>query len=50
MRLLGSAKQDIYNDKNREHVPKFESVQLFYLVNSSYQHASKVLFTFVPNE
>ena len=50
MRLLGSAKQDIYKDKNREHVPKFESVQLFYLVNSSYQHASKVLFTFVPNK
>ena len=40
--------------KNSELVPSLESVDLVLvhcnLVNSSYQQASKVLFTFVPNK
>ena len=41
-------------DKNGEDVPKLESAEVILvhcnLVNNSYQQASKVLFTFVPNE
>ena len=40
--------------KNSDLVPKLESVDLFLvqcnLVNNSYQQASKILFTFVPNK
>ena len=54
MKLLGSAKQDVDKDKDREDVPKVESVEVVLvhcnLVNSSYQQASKILFTFVPNK
>ena len=54
MRLLGSAKKDVDQDKDGEYVPKLKSVEvvLVYcnIVNSSYQKASKVLFTFVPNK
>ena len=54
MRLLGSTSNSIDKDKNSELVPKLESVDLVLvhcnLVNSSYQQASKVLFTFVPNK
>ena len=54
MRLLGSSADTIDGDKNSELVPKLESVDLvlvrFTLVNNSYQQASKVLFTFVPNK
>ena len=54
MRLLGSSADTIDGDKNSELVPKLESVDLVLvhcnLVNSSYQQASKVLFTFVPNK
>ena len=54
MRLLGSSTDTIDGDKNSELVPKLESVDLVlvhcHLVNSSYQQASKVLFTFVPNK
>ena len=54
MRLLGSLTDTIDRDKNSELVPKLESVDLVLvhcnLVNNSYQQASKVLFTFVPNE
>ena len=54
MKLLGSAKKDIDQDKDGEGVPKLESIEvvLMYcnLVNNSYQQASKVLFTFVPNK
>ena len=53
MKLLGSTKKDIDKDKN-EDVPKLESVEVVLvhcnLVNNSYQQASKVLFTFVPNK
>ena len=41
-------------DKNGEDVSKLESVEVVLvhlnLVNNSYQQASKVLFTFVPNK
>ena len=54
MKLLGSTSNSIDKDKNRELVPKLESVDLVLvhcsLVNNSYQQASQVLFTFVPNK
>ena len=54
MKLLGSAKQDVDQDKDREDVTNLESVEVvlvhFNLVNSNYQQALKVLFTFVPNK
>ena len=54
MRLLGSSSDTIDDDKNSELVPKIESVDLVLIhcnvVNNSYQQASKVLFTFVPNK
>ena len=54
MKLLGSTKKDVDQDKDREDVPKLESVEVVLvhcnLLNNSYQRASKVLFTFVPNK
>ena len=54
MKLLGSTSNSIDKDKNSELVPKLESVDIVLvhcnLVNNSYQHASKVLFTFVSNK
>ena len=54
MKLLGSTSNSIDKDKNSELVPKLESVDLVLVhcnvVNNSYQQASKVLFTFVPNK
>ena len=54
MKLLGSAKKDVDKDKDGEDVRKLESVKVALvrcnLVNISYQQASKVLFTFVPNK
>ena len=51
MKLLGSTKDA---DKNSENVPKLENVEVVLvhcnLVNNSYQQASRVLFTFVPNK
>ena len=50
MKLLGSSTDTIDGDKNSE----LESVDLVLVhcnvVNNSYQQASKVLFTFVPNK
>ena len=47
-------KKDVDKDKDGEDVPKLESVEVILvhcnLVNNSYQKASKVLFTFVPNK
>ena len=43
----------IYQDKDGEDVPKLVSIEVLLvhsnLVNNSYQQASKVLFSFVPN-
>ena len=54
MKLLGSTTNSIDKYKNSELVPKLESVHLvsahYNLVNNSYQQASKVLFTSVPNK
>ena len=54
MKLLVSAKQDADKDKDGEHVPKLESVEVILahcqLVNKSYQKASKVSFIFLPNK
>ena len=53
MRLLGIAKIDVNKDKDGENLPKLESVEAvlvhFNLVKNDYQHTSKALFTFVPN-
>ena len=54
MKLLGSTRDIIDADKNSENVPRLENVEVvlvhFNLVNISYQQASRVLFTFVPNK
>ena len=54
MKFLGSTKKDVDKDKDRENVPKLESVEVVLvhcnLVKNDYQHTSKVLITFVPNK
>ena len=54
MKLLGSAKKVVDKDENSENVPKLESVEVVLvhcnLVKNDYEHASKVLFSFVPNK
>ena len=54
MKLLGSIKKDVDQDKDGEDVPKLESVEAvlvpYNLVNNNYQQASKVLFTFASNK
>ena len=54
MKLLGSTKKVVDKNKNSENVPNLESVEVVLvhsnLVKYDYQHASKVLFTFVPNK
>ena len=54
MRLLGRSADTTDSHKNSKLIPKLESVDLVLvhcnLVNNSYQQASKVLFTFVPNK
>ena len=54
MKLLGSTNKVVDKDKNGENVPKLESVEVVLvhcnLVKNDYQHASNVLFSFVPNE
>ena len=53
MKLLGSTKKVLDKDKNGENAPKLESVEVVLvhcnLVKNDYQHASRVLFSFVPN-
>ena len=52
MKLLGNTKDTI--DADSENVTRLENVEVVLvhcnLVNNSYQQASRVLFTFVPNE
>ena len=54
MKLLGSTKKVVDKDKYGEYVPKLESVEIVLvhcnLAKNDYQHASKVLFSFVPNK
>ena len=54
MKLLRSTNKVVDKNKNGENVPKLESVEVVLvhcnLVKNDYQHASKVLFSFVPNK
>ena len=54
MKLLGRTKNVVGKDKNSENVPKLESVEVVLmhcnLVENDYHHASKLLFSFVPNK
>ena len=54
MKLLGSTNKVVDKDKDGENVPKLKSAELVLvhcnLVKNDYQHASKVLFSFVPNK
>ena len=54
MKLLGSKNNVVDKDKNSENAPKVESVEVEFvhcnLVKNDYQHASKLLFSFVPNK
>ena len=54
MKCFGSAKKYVDKDKDREIVPKSESVEVDLvrcnLVKNDYQHISKVLFSFVWNK
>ena len=54
MKLLESTKDIIDADKNSENVTRLENAEVdlvhFNLINSSYQQASRVLFTFVPTK
>ena len=54
MKLSGSTKKDVDQDKNGEDVRKLESVEVVLVhcnvVNNNYQQVSKVLLTFVPNK
>ena len=54
MKLLGSTKKVVDEDKNGEKVPKLEIVEVvlvhYNLVKHDYQHTSKVLFSFAPNK
>ena len=49
MRLLGSTKKVVDQDKNTENVPKVVLVHCN-LVKNDYWHSSKILFSFVPNK
>ena len=54
IKLLGSTRKDIDQDKDGENAPKLESVEVVLghcnLGNNNYQQGSKVLFTFVQNK
>ena len=54
MKLLGSTKKDVDENKDGENMPKLESVEVVLVhcnfVKNDYQHSSKVLFSFVPNK
>ena len=54
MKLLGSVKNKITDDKNGENVLHLEVVELVLvgckLVNNDYQQDSRILYTFVPNK
>ena len=49
MKLLGSTKKDVDQDKNEEDVPELGSVKIVLvrcnLLHNSYQQASEALFT-----
>ena len=53
IKLLGSTENKIIKDKNGENVPHLEFTEVVLvhcnIVNNDYQHDSRVLYTFVPN-
>ena len=53
IQLLGSTKKVVDKDENSENVLKLESAEVLVhcnLVKNNYQHASKALFSVVPNK
>ena len=54
MKLLGSTKNKITKDKNRENLPHLEIIEVVLvhcnIINNDYQQDSRVLYTFVPNK
>ena len=54
MKLFRSAKSEITKDENGENVPYLEITEVmlihFIVVNNSYQHHLRVLYTFVSNK
>ena len=54
MKLIGSTKSKITQNKNDENVPRLEITEVvlihYNVVNNSYQQNSRVLYTFVPNK
>ena len=54
MKLVGSTSSITYADKNSENVQRLENVEVILvhcnLLNNSYQHHLRVLFTFVPTK
>ena len=54
MKVLGSTKNKITKDKNRENVPHLEITEFVLvhsnIVNNDYQQDSRVLYPFVPNK
>ena len=54
MKLLGSTKNKITEDKNGENVPHVEITEVVLvhcnIVNNDYLQDSRVLYTFVPNK
>ena len=54
MKLLGSTKNKITEDKNGENVPYLEITEVVLvhcnIVNNGYQQDSRVLYTFVPTK
>ena len=54
MKLLGSTKSKITEDKDGENMPHLEITEVVLInciiVNNNYQQDSRVLFTFVPNK
>ena len=54
MKLLGSTKSKINEDKNGENVPHLEITEVvlihFNIANNDYQQDSRVLYTFIPNK
>ena len=53
IKLLGSTENKIIKDKNGKNVPHLEFTEVVLvhcnIVNNDYQHDSRVLYTFVPN-
>ena len=55
IKLLGRTKKVIAKDENGENVPKLEIIDVILImhcniVKNNYEHASKVLLTFVPDK